>query len=667
MASETAGRGFWRDDEIVVDKDGIPHYTGAQPGLMREYRKRVLFAYQSLEGSGDDEEKEKKSLQKKQTRFAKKLVDGLHGEAWRACQDLVSRPEELKTPDGYKKVFAALQQIEKVSVIKATEAFDTYFEKCHRRRGEAIDHYLRRRRQDWADLQDLADNNVNLPRDDRRQILLACQSSYSEEAIEKALRVSYYDYHEKERTTTRDWHGPPRRSGKGFPSQKGQRKPHYANAVLEEDMDPEDQDADEHEPEDYPNEVFAATGGTDDGEEDEHFSDAGASGDDEIYEAFASYQESRKKLREVQKARGFLKGKGGGSPDDRKAAIAREKARTRCSACGRLGHWAGDDVCGKGGASSPSKGKGGRSPSRKGGRGSKGKAYLVGDSPLYFSLNDGDEDGYCDMILDTPTEMDQDDGNSELDEKRKHPMPKARPEARASTTAEWEFVSEVPPFPFETDGPDYHEAPFATSPVKDRSQHVIMPVKTEDIEVHTVKSFAETMPVDLEGMIVRDLQGDCDRWGIQTSGTKAELISRLQQLYRGGLVLRKGCSKRWVQLKEHEGSLIPEGARGYAASSVAGPEGPGRIFRPYVPGTKDTRSTAPSAAAKKKGDEKKVCPRSGLEIPSSLAVGEVVPQIGCLVCKCPLVFRQRLDKTGYFFGCRNFVTAKALPLHAGST
>lgn len=134
-SSKSAGRGFWRDDEIVVDKDGILHYTGVQPGLMREYR-RVLFAFSSLEGSGDDEEKEKRSLLKKQCRFAKKLVDGLHDEAWRACQDLVAKPEELRVPDGYKKVFAALQQIEKVSVIKATEAFDTYFEKCYRKRGQ---------------------------------------------------------------------------------------------------------------------------------------------------------------------------------------------------------------------------------------------------------------------------------------------------------------------------------------------------------------------------------------------------------------------------------------------------------------------------------------------------------------------------------------------------
>ena len=98
--SDAGNRHFLKDDEIIVDRDGIPHFTGAQPALMKEYRKRVLFAFQNLEGSGDDEEKEKKSLAKKQSRFAKRLVDGLHGEAWLAVQDLILKPEELRQPDG---------------------------------------------------------------------------------------------------------------------------------------------------------------------------------------------------------------------------------------------------------------------------------------------------------------------------------------------------------------------------------------------------------------------------------------------------------------------------------------------------------------------------------------------------------------------------------------
>ena len=46
-------RAFWRDDEIICDRDGIPHFTGVQPHLMKEYRRRVLFAFSHLD---EDEE-----------------------------------------------------------------------------------------------------------------------------------------------------------------------------------------------------------------------------------------------------------------------------------------------------------------------------------------------------------------------------------------------------------------------------------------------------------------------------------------------------------------------------------------------------------------------------------------------------------------------------------
>ena len=146
MASNDHGRSWYRDDEIIVDKDGVPHYTGAMPELMREYRRRVLFAYNNLEGEGDDETKEARDLEKKQRRFAKKLVDALHGEAWRSCEDLLTEPG-LKEKDGYKLVFQALQAIEKVGVIKKTEAFDKFFERCHRLKGQSIDSFLRKRKQ----------------------------------------------------------------------------------------------------------------------------------------------------------------------------------------------------------------------------------------------------------------------------------------------------------------------------------------------------------------------------------------------------------------------------------------------------------------------------------------------------------------------------------------
>ena len=52
-AMATDSRPFFRDDEIITDRDGIPHYTGKFPHLMREYRRRVIFAFSNLEGEGD--------------------------------------------------------------------------------------------------------------------------------------------------------------------------------------------------------------------------------------------------------------------------------------------------------------------------------------------------------------------------------------------------------------------------------------------------------------------------------------------------------------------------------------------------------------------------------------------------------------------------------------
>ena len=381
-----------------MDRDGIPHYTGAAPQLMREYRRRVLFAYSNLEGSGDDEEKERKSLaKKKKKRFGRKLLDALHGEAFRACQDLMLETEKLQEPDGYKLIFAKLQQIEKAGVIKKTEACDQYFDKCWRKKGQSIDSYLRQRKQDWSDLQDVAEGvtmseelqtyfllkNIGLSREDKRQILLANQSSYTMEDVEKALRVSFFDVHERER---REWQGNSRQP-KGNPKGIGRRNyAHLADAEPEhEDLfeEPDASGYDEGSLEDYAHAVV------DEGAEAEgDISDAGASGDEEVFEAYASYKESRQKLKDLQRSRGFLRPREGGNnmTEEKKQAIAREKARTRCSVCGRLGHWAGDSACQKGGGSKKGSKKGRgfqRGPGKTKGA---GKAYAVFQEPCFFSL-----------------------------------------------------------------------------------------------------------------------------------------------------------------------------------------------------------------------------------------------------------------------------------------
>ena len=594
MAGAGDSRSFWKDDEIVVDRDGIPHFSGMYPHLMREYRRRVLFAYGNLEGSGDDEEKEKKSLAKKRSRFARKLLDALHGEAFRCCQDLLLEADKLKEPKGYEHILKSLQQIEKAGVIRKTEAFDQFFDKCYRRRGQTIDSYLRQRKQDWNDLQDIAEGvqmsddllayftlkNIGLSKEDKRQILLANQSTYNMEGIEKALRVSFFDVHEKEK---KDW-------GNGQPKgrqPKGYGKRQFAHLAGEEDEGaaeeaeyPEDPEYEDGGPDSYAH----AAEGDDEAEGEDGGSDEGASGDDAVYEAYATYKESRQKLRDVQRARGFLKPKdGGGMTEERRQAVAREKSRTRCMACGKLGHWAGDPECGKGGSKGrqkPGKGRGGKGPKGKPKGG--GKAYVVSERPMLFSLDaDEDGDGWCNMVLggaeqasSEEGEMDQDDGKTALDERRKFRTPVS------DDSAGWEEVDVPPPFP----GVGHTTLTGALAPEMDlpktakkeekTKQDVVVPVPKDKIENIRVTSFLDVRPRAIQQLRVRELQADLERWGAAVSGTKAELLVRLGRLYSGDPVLKKGCTTRYVQLVEVRGHSrgYHSGTAGPTSSSSAAPQ-----------------------------------------------------------------------------------------------
>lgn len=114
-------------------------------------------------------------------------------------------------------------------------------------------------------------------------------------------------------------------------------------------------------------------------------SDLGASSDDEVYEAHSamdaqrkSYKDSRRKLKEIQRNRGYFKGNIQGEFSERAQAFAREKARSRCSACGKIGHWAGDSSCSKSHENGPKRvdKKKKKKGSGKGGKGKhKAKAY----------------------------------------------------------------------------------------------------------------------------------------------------------------------------------------------------------------------------------------------------------------------------------------------------
>ena len=587
-SSETTSRSFWSDSEIVVDKDGIPHFTGEQPALMKEYRRRVLFAFNSLEGDGDTEAKEKADLVKKRKRFASRLVNGLHGEAWKAVENLLADTEALRKEDGYKAVLACLQKIEKEGVIRKTEAFDNFFEGAGRKAAESMDHYLRRKQQAWDDLKDLDDQTSmsddlltyfllkgsGLSREDRRGILLANKNTYDKKGVEQALRVSYHDLHDREK---RSWKSD--QSRRSFQSSRPAFRKSYATVDEEVASSFEVDDGSYHlyydDSEHYANEydvesaqaesIEEAFVGADE-ESEEGFSEDGALQDPEVQQAYAimnkqrqGYKEARKKLREVQKSRGFFRP---GQSEERKKAIEREKATSRCSACGKLGHWAGDAICQKSSASGPKPGSSKGSKGKSRGKSKSRAAYLVSPEPVFFQLGFDDEDGeaFCNMAG-SEDEMEQDAGLTELDLRRKKVASYSQ-----GSESEWDKVSMgysqeavpyVPESSYTMPVNEEHD-PTKMSRFVQETQGVIRPPLHAKIEVREVSSFSEVQPKNLKAMRGYELQAECDRWGVQTGGSKSELLHRLQDLFSGAEVPKKRCSVQFLKLVEEN----PEFDRG---------------------------------------------------------------------------------------------------------
>ena len=228
MNDQGAGRSYYRDDEIVVDRDGLPHYTGTNPDLLKEYKKRVTLALARLEGSGDDEEKIAESLEKKKRRFRVKLWDGLHARAWRRAEHLAQETAEVRRDGGEKKIFEALATLDKEAIVKKGMAFDNFFKKRFRKRGTDMGEYLSSKEKLWEDLQERDENTTlsddlmayflldgaNLTDDQKRNIVLNSGSEYKLEKFQHTLRVNFHDVHEKEKRTAPGHHGRHNQGGK---------------------------------------------------------------------------------------------------------------------------------------------------------------------------------------------------------------------------------------------------------------------------------------------------------------------------------------------------------------------------------------------------------------------------------------------------------------------
>ena len=147
---------------------------------------------------------------------------------------------------------------------------------------------------------------------------------------------------------------------------------------------------------------------------------------------------------------------------------------------------------------------------------------------------------------------------------------------------------------------------------KEQDQRIIVSVPADKIKKIHVKSLALARPAGLEEMRVRELQADCDRWGIAVSGSKSEVLLRLRRLYGGEMVLQKGCATRYVQLipEPLSTAAAPTGSRTSTASAGRMPmtapaatgtttatASAGRMPMTAPTATRTTMTTARAAAA----------------------------------------------------------------------
>ena len=105
---------------------------------------------------------------------------------------------------------------------------------------------------------------------------------------------------------------------------------------------------------------------------------------------------ARQNLRAQQKERGFYKKKPHGrkhpTSEEKKKAIAAQKKKSRCGACGQIGHWAGDPECPKKSTKYDKRkggsGGGGRSQGKKGGYSSRPRDR---SQQSFFTIDDDHE------------------------------------------------------------------------------------------------------------------------------------------------------------------------------------------------------------------------------------------------------------------------------------
>ena len=329
----------WRDDrqgsyknaEIVTDREGVPQWDGEDMSLLKQYKSRVMVERASDVGTSD-------IVKEKHQTLGLRLTRGLTVKAWRAVEPLLADLSKLTADGGPDLVIKALEGLDKEEVIRKQFKFDDFFKRSSRRHGEEMAEYIRDKRKKFLELTDMDSatalssdlyayfplEGARLRDEDKRMVCMVAQNEFNTANFEKTLKTNFHDIHVRDRRTPYD-------PGKGGDKTNGRfgrdgdrKRPHdRAHAAA-------DEEATSDEPSEEPEDAEVAS------EEDDLPSDAGASQDDEVNNAYASYDTARSKLRDTQKRQGLRPR--ARSPS--RSGIRPPRRRRRRRSAARVARWA---------------------------------------------------------------------------------------------------------------------------------------------------------------------------------------------------------------------------------------------------------------------------------------------------------------------------------------
>ena len=205
---------FW------VDKEGIPHWDGADMTYMKQYKQRVGLEFEAIVGENDWAKAQKNTL-------GLRLTRGLSGRAWDAVEALLEDLGKLKTEGGHVLVIAALEKLDKAEILRKQSKFDEFFKRSLRKHGQDMQEYVRQFERRYSEMTSLDKStrisddlyayflleNARLADSQKKLVTLVADSEFETKSFVKCLTTNFHDLHFSERRAPKDERRPPHRSG----------------------------------------------------------------------------------------------------------------------------------------------------------------------------------------------------------------------------------------------------------------------------------------------------------------------------------------------------------------------------------------------------------------------------------------------------------------------